>query len=166
MTSSQLACWSNGLERCTVVVEVSVRILASLNFLGFLFATVYVSALIVKIFFTFFFSSLRGSNKMEFIYSCSEKSAFGYVCYICLFIYFRFLSRHGFETNKLLNEMESQKELLLTYERTLSHKDSIVANVTTAIQKQVSLLIEGSMSPLHKKPFPFHIPYVMGFTLR
>ena len=94
---------------------------------------------------------------MEFIYSFSEKSTFAYVYYICLFIYFRFLSRHGFETNKLLNEMESQKELLLTYERTLSHKDSIVANVTTAIQKQVSLLIEGNVSSLHKKPFPFHI---------
>lgn len=39
--------------------------------------------------------------------------------------------------NKLMNEMESQKELLLTYEQTLSHKDSIVANITNAIQKQV-----------------------------
>ena len=39
--------------------------------------------------------------------------------------------------NKLMNEMESQKELLLTYEQTLSHKDSIVANVTNAIQRQV-----------------------------
>ncbi|XP_073240879.1 centrosomal protein POC5-like isoform X1 [Porites lutea] len=44
--------------------------------------------------------------------------------------------RHGVEMNKLMNEMESQKELLLTYEQTLSHKDSIVANVTNAIQKQ------------------------------
>ncbi|KAL9985881.1 hypothetical protein ACROYT_G008332 [Oculina patagonica] len=35
-----------------------------------------------------------------------------------------------------MNEMESQKELLLTYEQTLSHKDSIVANITNAIQKQ------------------------------
>ena len=41
------------------------------------------------------------------------------------------------EMNKLMNEMESQKELLLTYEQTLSHKDSIVANITNAIQKQV-----------------------------
>lgn len=40
--------------------------------------------------------------------------------------------------NKLMNEMESQKELLLTYEQTLTHKDSIVANITDAIQKQVS----------------------------
>ena len=40
--------------------------------------------------------------------------------------------------NKLMNEMESQKELLLTYEQTLAHKDSIVANITEAIQKQVS----------------------------
>lgn len=39
--------------------------------------------------------------------------------------------------NKLMNEMENQKELLLTYEQTLSHKDSIVANITNAIQKQV-----------------------------
>jgi len=44
--------------------------------------------------------------------------------------------RHGVEINKLMNEMESQKELLLTYEQTLTHKDSIVANITDAIQKQ------------------------------
>ena len=37
-----------------------------------------------------------------------------------------------------MNEMENQKELLLTYEQTLAHKDSIVANITEAIQKQVS----------------------------
>ena len=42
--------------------------------------------------------------------------------------------------NRLLNEMESQKELLLTYEQTLKHKDSIVANMTHAINKQVCLL--------------------------
>ena len=45
--------------------------------------------------------------------------------------------RHGAELNKLLNEMESQKELLHTYELTLEHKDSIVSNITNAIQKQV-----------------------------
>lgn len=39
--------------------------------------------------------------------------------------------------NKLMNEMESQKELLLTYEQTLCHKDAIVANISNAIQKQV-----------------------------
>lgn len=39
--------------------------------------------------------------------------------------------------NKLMNEMESQKELLLTYEQTLIHKDSIVTNITHAIHKQV-----------------------------
>ena len=44
--------------------------------------------------------------------------------------------------NKLMNEMESQKELLLTYEQTLSHKDSIVANVTNAIQKQVCSMVQ------------------------
>ncbi|KAK2565330.1 Centrosomal protein POC5 [Acropora cervicornis] len=44
--------------------------------------------------------------------------------------------RHGAELNKLLNEMESQKELLHTYELTLEHKDSIVSNITNAIQKQ------------------------------
>ena len=38
--------------------------------------------------------------------------------------------------------MESQKELLLTYEQTLSHKDSIVANVTNAIQKQVCSMVQ------------------------
>jgi len=46
-------------------------------------------------------------------------------------------NRHGVEINKLMNEMESQKELLLTYEQTLTHKDSIVANITDAIKKQV-----------------------------
>lgn len=44
--------------------------------------------------------------------------------------------RHGIEKNKLMNEMESQKELLHTYEQTLSHKDSIVSNITNAIHKQ------------------------------
>ena len=44
--------------------------------------------------------------------------------------------------NKLMKEMESQKELLLTYEQTLSHKDSIVANVTNAIQKQVCCMVQ------------------------
>lgn len=44
--------------------------------------------------------------------------------------------------NKLMNGMESQKELLLTYEQTLSHKDSIVANVTNAIQKQVCSMVQ------------------------
>ena len=34
--------------------------------------------------------------------------------------------------------MENQKELLLTYEQTLAHKDSIVANITEDNQKQVS----------------------------
>ena len=50
--------------------------------------------------------------------------------------------------NKLMNEMESQKELLLTYEQTLSHKDSIVANVTNAIQKQVGWSIGEGVSTL------------------
>lgn len=45
--------------------------------------------------------------------------------------------RHGIEMHKLMNEMESQKELLLTYEQTLTHKDSIVTNITNAIHKQV-----------------------------
>lgn len=45
--------------------------------------------------------------------------------------------RHGSEMHKLMNEMESQKELLLTYEQTLTHKDSIVTNITHAIHKQV-----------------------------
>lgn len=44
--------------------------------------------------------------------------------------------RHGIEMHKLMNEMESQKELLLTYEQTLTHKDSIVTNITNAIHKQ------------------------------
>ena len=43
--------------------------------------------------------------------------------------------------NRLLNEMESQKELLLTYEQTLKHKDSIVANMTHAINKQVWYMV-------------------------
>ncbi|KAK3754445.1 hypothetical protein QZH41_009227, partial [Actinostola sp. cb2023] len=44
--------------------------------------------------------------------------------------------RHHADRNKLLNEMESQKELLYTYEQSINHKDSIVANVTSALQRQ------------------------------
>lgn len=42
------------------------------------------------------------------------------------------------DRNKLLNEMESQKELLYTYEQSINHKDSIVANMTSALQRQVT----------------------------
>ena len=38
-------------------------------------------------------------------------------CYLFLLCLLN-LSRHGVEVNKLMNEMESQKELLLTYEQT------------------------------------------------
>ena len=55
---------------------------------------------------------------------------------VCFFAY-----RHGVEINKVMNEMESRKELLLTYEQTLTHKDSIVANITNAIHKQVCCML-------------------------
>lgn len=32
--------------------------------------------------------------------------------------------------NKLMNEVESQKVLLLTYEQAVTHRDSIVTNIT------------------------------------
>lgn len=51
-----------------------------------------------------------------------------------------------------MNEMESQKELLLTYEQTLTHKDSIVANITDAIQKQVSSMFNFNLPLLYNRP--------------
>ena len=53
MTSSQLACQFNWLERCTGIAEVRVRIPASLIFSGFLFATAQVALITARIFFTF-----------------------------------------------------------------------------------------------------------------
>ena len=38
--------------------------------------------------------------------------------------------------------MNETKDFVLTYEQTLSHKDSIVANVTNAIQKQVCGMVQ------------------------
>ena len=42
--------------------------------------------------------------------------------------------------NKKQNDIESLKELLYTYEKTMEHKDNIIANMTKAIQKQVKTL--------------------------
>ena len=47
------------------------------------------------------------------------------------------LNRHAAEMNKKQNDIESLKELLYTYEKTMEHKDNIIANMTKAIQKQV-----------------------------
>ena len=40
--------------------------------------------------------------------------------------------------NRLLNELESMKELLLTFELTVGRKDAIISNLTSAMQKQVT----------------------------
>ena len=42
--------------------------------------------------------------------------------------------RHAAELNKQQNEVESLKELLYTYEKTMEHKDHIIGNMTKAIQ--------------------------------
>ena len=42
--------------------------------------------------------------------------------------------------NKKQNDIESLKELLYTYEKTMEHKDNIITNMTKAIQKQVNTL--------------------------
>ena len=42
--------------------------------------------------------------------------------------------------NKKQNDIESLKELLYTYEKTMEHKDNIIANMTKAIQKQVNIV--------------------------
>ncbi|XP_028402612.1 centrosomal protein POC5-like [Dendronephthya gigantea] len=44
--------------------------------------------------------------------------------------------RHAAEMNKKQNDIESLKELLYTYEKTMEHKDNIISNMTKAIQKQ------------------------------
>lgn len=42
----------------------------------------------------------------------------------------------GAEKNKILNEMESLKELLHTYEQSIERKDQVISNLTNAMQKQ------------------------------
>ena len=54
------------------------------------------------------------------------------------YLYLQF--RHAAEMNKKQNDIESLKELLYTYEKTMEHKDNIITNMTKAIQKQVSVL--------------------------
>ena len=60
-----------------------------------------------------------------------------------------------------MNEMESQKELLLTYEQTLSHKDSIVANITNAIQKQVCYPSVVKVSYTHTSKYVFRNVFML-----
>jgi centrosomal protein POC5 len=40
------------------------------------------------------------------------------------------------EKNQVLNEMESLKELLHTYEQSIERKDQVISNLTHAMQKQ------------------------------
>ncbi|XP_052219894.1 centrosomal protein POC5-like [Dreissena polymorpha] len=44
--------------------------------------------------------------------------------------------RHASEKMKLLDEMNSLKELLATYERSIERKDQVISNLTNALQKQ------------------------------
>ena len=44
--------------------------------------------------------------------------------------------RHAAEKNQVLNEMESLKELLHTYEQSIERKDQVISNLTHAMQKQ------------------------------
>lgn len=44
--------------------------------------------------------------------------------------------KHAAEKNQILNEMESVKELLHTYEQSLERKDQVISNLTHAMQKQ------------------------------
>lgn len=44
--------------------------------------------------------------------------------------------KHAAEKNQVLNEMESLKELLHTYEQSIERKDQVISNLTHAMQKQ------------------------------
>ncbi|KAK6178513.1 hypothetical protein SNE40_013291 [Patella caerulea] len=44
--------------------------------------------------------------------------------------------RHACEQNKLVNEIDSLKELLHTYEQSMERKDEVISNLTHAMQKQ------------------------------
>ncbi|XP_041355379.1 centrosomal protein POC5-like [Gigantopelta aegis] len=44
--------------------------------------------------------------------------------------------RNAFEKNRLLNELDSVKELLHTYEVSIERKDQVISNLTHAMQKQ------------------------------
>lgn len=44
--------------------------------------------------------------------------------------------RHASEKTKLLDEMNALKELLATYEKSISRKDQVISNLTHALQKQ------------------------------
>ncbi|XP_052787736.1 centrosomal protein POC5-like [Mya arenaria] len=44
--------------------------------------------------------------------------------------------RHASEKTKLLEEMDSLKELLATYEKSIMRKDQVISNLTNALQKQ------------------------------
>ena len=48
---------------------------------------------------------------------------------------FGFQNRQAAEIRQLQDEMEEMKELLHTYEQTLSRKDQVITNLTTGIQK-------------------------------
>eukprot|EP00118_Oscarella_pearsei_P007797 m.39033 g.39033 ORF g.39033 m.39033 type:complete len:147 (+) comp32662_c0_seq3:1409-1849(+) len=44
--------------------------------------------------------------------------------------------RHAAQMSQLQNELESAKELLVTYEESIARKDTVLANLTKAVQKQ------------------------------
>ncbi|KAL5019681.1 hypothetical protein ScPMuIL_002573 [Solemya velum] len=44
--------------------------------------------------------------------------------------------KHASEKNKMLNEIDSLKELLHTYEQSIQRKDQVISNLTHALQKQ------------------------------
>ena len=45
-------------------------------------------------------------------------------------------SRHAAEINAYLNEVDSLKELLHTYEQSITRKDDVINNLTLGLQKQ------------------------------
>jgi len=51
-------------------------------------------------------------------------------------MYIKFLCRHAAEKNKLQNEIESLKELLMTYEQSIERKDQVISNLTRGMQRQ------------------------------
>ena len=50
--------------------------------------------------------------------------------------YDNFFNRHASEKTKLLGEINSLKELLNTYEKSIERKDQVISNLTNALQKQ------------------------------
>ncbi len=47
--------------------------------------------------------------------------------------------RHAYELGEARAQLEQFKELLVTYEQSIGRKDHVIANLTAALQKQVSV---------------------------